>query len=183
VHKHRHRRIRIFLQQNANALVSGALAGFTCDLCVHPIDTVRTRLILESGQSQYKNTFHAFQSILSKEGVRALYRGAGIVWTFTIPGSTCCVSARSSGFCLTIFQCLPVVEISGHAVYFTTYETAKKKLEKVNDPRIPTHFVSGFVAELMGALIWCPMVRRRRRRRIGGLTRFFFLVASSCWRP
>lgn len=78
--------IKNFFAQNANALVSGAMAGFTCDLCVHPIDTVRTRLILETGKSQYRNTFHAFQSILSKEGVRALYRGAGIVWTFTIPG-------------------------------------------------------------------------------------------------
>jgi solute carrier family 25 (adenine nucleotide translocator) protein 4/5/6/31 len=44
----------------------------------YPIDTVRRRMMLTSGQAvKYNSSIHAFKEILSKEGSGALFRGAG----------------------------------------------------------------------------------------------------------
>ncbi|KAI6694245.1 hypothetical protein NL676_021955 [Syzygium grande] len=45
-------------------------------VCAYPFDTLRRRMMLTSGQPvKYRNTVHAFQEIVQREGVRALYRG------------------------------------------------------------------------------------------------------------
>lgn len=44
----------------------------------YPIDTVRRRMMLTSGQAvKYNSSIHAFKEILAKEGSGALFRGAG----------------------------------------------------------------------------------------------------------
>ena len=60
------------------ALVTGALTGMTATVCTYPMDMLKTRMIVQPWKkeaSAYKNYRHAFSTIRSTEGWRALYRG------------------------------------------------------------------------------------------------------------
>jgi len=47
-------------------------------LASYPIDTVRRRMMMTSGEgAKYRSSMHAFTEILSKEGVPSLFKGAG----------------------------------------------------------------------------------------------------------
>jgi len=47
-------------------------------LASYPIDTVRRRMMMTSGEgAKYRSSMHAFTEILAKEGVPALFKGAG----------------------------------------------------------------------------------------------------------
>jgi len=47
-------------------------------LASYPIDTVRRRMMMTSGEAvKYKSSIHAFGEIIKKEGVKSLFKGAG----------------------------------------------------------------------------------------------------------
>jgi solute carrier family 25 (adenine nucleotide translocator) protein 4/5/6/31 len=47
-------------------------------LASYPIDTIRRRMMMTSGEgAKYRSSMHAFTEILSKEGIPALFKGAG----------------------------------------------------------------------------------------------------------
>ncbi|XP_054813731.1 ADP,ATP carrier protein 3, mitochondrial-like isoform X2 [Prosopis cineraria] len=47
-------------------------------LASYPIDTVRRRMMMTSGEAvKYNSSLHAFQTIIKKEGVKSLFKGAG----------------------------------------------------------------------------------------------------------
>jgi len=47
-------------------------------LASYPIDTVRRRMMMTSGEAvKYKSSLHAFNEIVKKEGVKSLFKGAG----------------------------------------------------------------------------------------------------------
>jgi len=47
-------------------------------LASYPIDTVRRRMMMTSGEAvKYKSSMHAFQEIIKKEGTKSLFKGAG----------------------------------------------------------------------------------------------------------
>jgi len=47
-------------------------------LASYPLDTVRRRMMMTSGEAvKYKGSFDAFSQILAKEGVKSLFKGAG----------------------------------------------------------------------------------------------------------
>jgi hypothetical protein len=124
------------------SLLAGGAAGMVADAIVHPIDTVRARLQVQSGNNGLVSTYY---NIVTKEGWRALYRGFGIVVAFTTPA---------------------------HALYFLGYEFGKKYIQpnKPADQKGPlVHFSAGLVAECMGALIWTPMdvVKQRLQTQQG----------------
>lgn len=64
-----------------NFLVSFLLGWgvtITAGLASYPIDTVRRRMMMTSGAAEkYKSSLHAFGSIIAKEGVYSLFKGAG----------------------------------------------------------------------------------------------------------
>jgi len=125
--------------------LAGAFAGMIADGIVHPIDTVRARLQIQVG-AQSPGTFKTFCNILTKEGWRALYKGFGIVVAFTTPA---------------------------HALYFVGYEGGKKYLSpsKPLDQKGPVvHFTAGFIAEVMGALVWTPMDVVKQRLQVQKMT-------------
>jgi len=62
------------------------LASFLLGWCItigaglasYPLDTVRRRMMMTSGQAvKYRNSLHAFQEIVQKEGTASLFKGAG----------------------------------------------------------------------------------------------------------
>jgi len=47
-------------------------------LASYPIDTVRRRMMMTSGEAvKYRSSYHAFQEIVKKEGTKSLFKGAG----------------------------------------------------------------------------------------------------------
>ncbi|GAY58368.1 hypothetical protein CUMW_186510 [Citrus unshiu] len=47
-------------------------------LASYPIDTVRRRMMMTSGEAvKYKSSLHAFQEIIKNEGTKSLFKGAG----------------------------------------------------------------------------------------------------------
>lgn len=47
-------------------------------LASYPIDTVRRRMMMTSGEAvKYSSSFQCFSIILKKEGVKSLFKGAG----------------------------------------------------------------------------------------------------------
>lgn len=68
-------------------LIAGAMAGLACDLVLHPVDTVKSRLHVQRGPPfKYRSMFHGFRLIAQQEGVRrGLYAGFGAVLAGTIP--------------------------------------------------------------------------------------------------
>lgn len=88
------------------SLVAGAVGGLISDACVHPVDTVKTRLWCSSAAPsatsqvafRYLSFSHALTSIVKAEGARSLYKGFSSVALFTTVG---------------------------HALYFGAYELGK----------------------------------------------------------
>jgi hypothetical protein len=47
-------------------------------LASYPIDTVRRRMMMTSGQAvKYKSSLHCFKEVVAKEGTKSLFKGAG----------------------------------------------------------------------------------------------------------
>jgi solute carrier family 25 (adenine nucleotide translocator) protein 4/5/6/31 len=68
------------------SLEGNFLASFALGWCVttgagiasYPLDTVRRRMMMTSGEAvKYNSSMHAFTSIIKAEGVRSLFKGAG----------------------------------------------------------------------------------------------------------
>ncbi|PXF44814.1 S-adenosylmethionine carrier 1, chloroplastic/mitochondrial [Gracilariopsis chorda] len=68
-------------------LLAGGLAGVCCDMILHPVDTVKSRLHVQRGPPfKYRSMLHGFRLITQQEGVRkGLYAGFGAVIAGTIP--------------------------------------------------------------------------------------------------
>lgn len=135
--------------------LAGSLAGLISDAIVHPIDTIRTRLQMQTSSNpiMYRSGTDALVKITRSEGVAALYRGFGIVALATIPG---------------------------HALYFYGYEQSKSYLtdklmpdssgtnagEQPKWRQVAVHLTSGMVADVFGSLAWTPMDVIKQRMQI-----------------
>lgn len=120
-----------------NQLLAGSFAGLVSDGCVHPIDTIRTRLQTQSALNKsYRGTFHVIQDIMKNEGIRAFYKGFGVVALGTFPA---------------------------HGLYFLAYESTKKLIGKENEF---VWLVAGLTADVSGALIWTPMDIIKQRMQL-----------------
>jgi len=65
-----------------NSLGASFLLGWAitigAGLASYPIDTIRRRMMMTSGEAvKYNSSLHAFQVIVQKEGVKSLFKGAG----------------------------------------------------------------------------------------------------------
>jgi len=74
--------LKILLPENLqkNFLAQFALGWgvtTTAGIMSYPIDTVRRRMMMTSGEAvKYRNSFHCFSSILAQEGPASLFKGA-----------------------------------------------------------------------------------------------------------
>lgn len=78
--------------KNPSALLSfllGVATTSVAGILAYPIDTVRRRMMMTSGQTvKYKSSFDAFNKIVKNEGSMSLMKGA---WTNTIRGCSCAI--------------------------------------------------------------------------------------------
>lgn len=66
---------------NVTNAIAGAIGGATAFTIVYPLQTITSRLQVQSSSSgvdSYKGTLHAFKKILEDEGTKGLYGGLGI---------------------------------------------------------------------------------------------------------
>lgn len=66
----------------SNSFVASFLLGWgvttSASLVSYPLDTVRRRMMMTSGEAvKYKNTAHAFIEIVKHDGPMSLFKGAG----------------------------------------------------------------------------------------------------------
>ena len=55
----------------------GGLAGMSATMFVQPLDLIKNRMQMSglTGKKEYRSSFHAFRSIVAKEGIFAIYNG------------------------------------------------------------------------------------------------------------
>merc|ERR1712216_401504 len=111
---------------------ASALAGIIGRTPVHPLDTCKARLQVQTsiGATSYRGMIDAAQRILAAEGWRGLYRGFPMAAAGSIPGT---------------------------AMYLGGYEALKERLAPVCGTGFVTHFAAGFGAETMSCLVWVPV--------------------------
>ncbi|KAF2745166.1 mitochondrial carrier protein-like protein [Sporormia fimetaria CBS 119925] len=119
---------------NTDILIAGAVAAFTVDLLVYPLDTLKTRIQSPDYSRIYLN---ATTQKPNPALFRGLYQGVGSVIIATLPSS---------------------------GAFFTTYERTKSLLHTLNDKRVfffslPTPLLHAFAsstAELVSCAILTP---------------------------
>ena len=87
-----------FNNSNTDILVAGAIAAFTVDLLVYPLDTIKTRLQSPDYKRLYKN---ASTNNVNRSLFRGLYQGIGSVIIATVPS---CM-AYSNLFVFRVLRC------------------------------------------------------------------------------
>lgn len=123
-----------FNNSNTDILIAGAVAAFSIDLVVYPLDTIKTRFQSQNYKKFYIDpTTNSFKPAL----FRGLYQGVGSVILATVPSS---------------------------GAFFTTYESTKTLLHKLNTsaastPLLPPpiiHSAASCAGELVSCLILTP---------------------------
>jgi solute carrier family 25 (adenine nucleotide translocator) protein 4/5/6/31 len=74
--------VKAILPAGSNNFATNFILGWgvttLSGLASYPIDTVRRRMMMTSGEgAKYRSSMHAFTEILAKEGVPSLFKGAG----------------------------------------------------------------------------------------------------------
>lgn len=126
-------------------LLASAASGCVSRTFVHPLDTIRSRLMVSTGKSC---TFGSIaQDLIRADGFRGLYRGFGISVVMQAPAIS---------------------------TFLTTYDWAKVRLTEqqlvrseylqVTSPAV--HLVCGFVAETVSAVFWVPMEVIKQRAQV-----------------
>ena len=78
--------------------MAGGLAGVLSWMCNLPIDFIKSRLQADSLENpRFRNSYHAFETVMREEGIRAFYRGlpavmarAFVINAVTLPVYTRC---------------------------------------------------------------------------------------------
>lgn len=128
-------------------LLAGAAAGLACDLVLHPVDTVKSRLHVQPGPPfKYNSLIQGFRLIMYQEGIkRGLYAGFGAVVAGTIPT---------------------------HAVMFAGYKAIKRRCEVgVQDEGIlsAVDLASGAVGEVFALPFYVPADVIAKRMQVATL--------------
>lgn len=134
------------LVMGVSLLLASAASGALSRCVVHPLDTLRARLMVRSG-SESLGLAASARAIIASDGIRGLYRGFGV----------------------SVVMQAPAV-----ATYLTSYERAKTGLAERTgaSQRHPgVHLGAGFIAETISAVFWVPMevVKQRAQVRPGGV--------------
>lgn len=124
-------------------LLASALSGCVSRTFVHPLDTIRSRLMVST--SRQASFTSVARNLVRADGFRGLYRGFGI----------------------SVIMQAPAV-----ATFLTTYDWSKARIaeETSLSKQSPiVHLTSGLVAETVSAVFWVPMevVKQRAQVRPG----------------
>lgn len=122
-------------------MVAGSIAGMVEHMSMFPVDTLKTRMQMLTTTSHSVHLSRFFTSIIRTEGALGLYRGVAAMGLGAGPA---------------------------HAVYFSVYETCKRKLGGNRPGHHPLlHALSGVIATTASDAVLTPMdvVKQRLQLR------------------
>lgn len=121
-------------------MIAGSIAGCIEHMAMFPVDTVKTHMqALGSCPIKSVSVRQAFRSIIQSEGPSALYRGIGAMGLGAGPA---------------------------HAVYFSVYETCKKRFSQGNPNNAAAHAASGVCATVASDAVFTPMDMVKQRLQL-----------------
>ncbi|KAK6125991.1 hypothetical protein DH2020_040299 [Rehmannia glutinosa] len=124
-------------------MVAGSIAGSVEHMAMFPVDTLKTRMqaITSSCKTPSITLRQSLGSIMKFEGVGGLYRGIAAMGLGAGPA---------------------------HAVYFSVYESCKKKLSPGNPNNSVAHAASGVCATVASDAVITPMDVVKQRLQLEG---------------
>ncbi|KAL1218021.1 Protein MITOFERRINLIKE 1 [Cardamine amara subsp. amara] len=126
---------------------AGGIAGAFTYVCLHPLDTIKTKLQTKGASQVYSNTFDAIVKTFQSKGVLGFYSGVSAV----IVGST-----------------------FSSAVYFGTCEFGKSVLSKVPDfPKVLIPPTAGAMGNIISSAIMVPKELITQRMQAGASGRSY----------
>lgn len=121
-------------------MIAGSVAGCIEHMAMFPVDTVKTHMqAITSCPIKAVSLRQAVRSILQTEGPSALYRGIGAMGLGAGPA---------------------------HAVYFSVYETCKKRFSQGNPNNSVAHAASGVCATIASDAVFTPMDMVKQRLQL-----------------
>ncbi|EIE21162.1 mitochondrial carrier, partial [Coccomyxa subellipsoidea C-169] len=128
--------------------LTGSLSGAVISTCVQPLDVVRTRMQADATRNAFSGMLGTFHSIVSNEGVRALWRG-------TSP--TIARLSIGLGLQMCVMESLKDVFLRKHSK-----QNQADKLTK------PEAFFTGGFARATAAAVTCPFTVVKTRMEYAG---------------
>lgn len=130
----------------------GGIAGAFTYVCLHPLDTIKTKLQTKGASQIYKNTFDAIVKTFQEKGVLGFYSGVSAV----IVGST-----------------------ASSAVYFGTCEFGKSVLSKFEKyPSLLIPPTAGAMGNIVSSAIMVPKELITQRMQTGAKGRSWQVLLS-----
>ncbi|KAG5603111.1 hypothetical protein H5410_034481 [Solanum commersonii] len=121
-------------------MVAGSIAGTVEHMAMFPVDTIKTQMqALGTCPLRSASIRTALGGILKSEGVAGLYRGIGAMGLGAGPA---------------------------HAVYFSVYESCKKKFSGGNPNNSAAHAISGVCATVASDAVFTPMDTVKQRLQL-----------------
>lgn len=138
-------------------LIAGALAGIAEHTCTFPIDSIKTRMqvLHPHPTALYNSTLHAAHQIATKEGALRLWRGVGSMIMGAGPA---------------------------HAIYFATYEQAKRVMVKDAGSEPVAVGIAGACATAISDAFMTPFDVVKQRMQVHGSTGGVLECARRVWR-
>ncbi|CAI0549036.1 unnamed protein product [Linum tenue] len=125
-------------------MIAGSIAGMVEHMAMFPVDTIKTHMqAIGSCPIKSVSISHAFRSIVKSEGTAGLYRGIAAMGLGAGPA---------------------------HAVYFSVYETCKKRFSGNNPNNSLAHAASGVCATVASDAVFTPMDMVKQRLQLGNNT-------------
>jgi hypothetical protein len=131
------------------SMISGILAGSFSKLIMHPVDTLKAIIQVDTSVVERPSIIRTLKNISQHEGALSLYRGLPIAVLGSIPGSV---------------------------LYFGSYEFAKKKLlllENFSKGEFLIYFISGMFAETISCIVYVPVDVIKERRQVQSTVKYF----------
>ncbi|XVE60159.1 hypothetical protein DITRI_Ditri05aG0105400 [Diplodiscus trichospermus] len=118
----------------------GGIAGAFTYVCLHPLDTIKTKMQTKGASQIYTNTFDAIVKTFQSKGILGFYRGVSAV----IVGST-----------------------ASSAIYFGTCEFGKSILSKLEYPALLIPPTAGAMGNIVSSAIMVPKELITQRMQAG----------------
>jgi hypothetical protein len=113
-----------------STIEASAISGFLTRILLHPLDTCKVFAQVSGSGQKSTGINSSAMTIVRNDGITGLYRGFGPALIGTVPGV---------------------------ALYFTSFEMAKAKLERIGSERPNlVNFTAGFLAEVVSCIVWVP---------------------------
>lgn len=127
----------------------GGIAGAFTYVCLHPLDTIKTKLQTKGASEIYKNAFDAVVKTFQTKGILGFYSGISAV----IVGST-----------------------ASSAIYFGTCEFGKSILSKIDYPSVLIPPTAGAMGNIVSSAIMVPKELITQRMQAGAKGRSWEVV-------